>query len=243
MNEQVRYDTLEGEAELEKAFRTVTSVGAESITAGAATLLTIGHGAAALPDREYVLALLDIVNRNLAVHGQEVSDVLTEEAANALARRIAEHSPKEGPIVSMYGKRLNSVVSLLDEIRADPATAARRHGPEWRKTTAKRVLSYPTGEVDDNGSPVHVSVIRDVDATYAHVFGLLTKPTFHGQLRRCALCGRFFLFDGSKSGRPPVYCPDNDSCSQEADRRKALKRMRDLRPSSRARRRIPAKQK
>lgn len=244
MNEHFRYTSPEGETELETAFRTVTSVGSESLQADAATFLTIGHGAVALPDREYVLALLRIVNYNLAAWGQEESDVLTEAAANALQRRAAEGFPAEGPIVSMYGKRLNSLVSLLDEIRADPARAAKRHGLAWRRATARKVLSYPTGELDDAGAPIHISVICDTEATYAYILALLTKPAFQGHLRRCALCGRFFLFDGSKSGRPPVYCPDNDQCSQEADRRKALERMRGRRPSAtKTRRRAPAKQK
>lgn len=224
------YSAREGREALERAFSVVMSAADESTRASAAKFLTLGRGAVARPDREYALALLDIVNYNL-------TESARSEALEAMRRG------ERDAFTSMAEDHLEWYVTRLDHIRKNPAAAARHYAKEWDRTSEGRVLSIPQFEHTTEGfRPVYRTVILKVEAAYAHVLRLLASPPLCNQLRRCELpcCGRFFLYVADRAGPPPTYCIDNDGrCSEEAKRQKALARVREFRRRKRTTARRP----
>ena len=214
---------------LEQAFGTVMRVASRAAAVSPATLMGMGHGIAVHPDRDYVIALLDIVNYNAA-----------PASGQAYWKALARAEREQQAFTSLDPTRRNQIVKLLEDIRSDPEKAAREHADEWHRATEGRVLSMPRFELTPAGfEATYRSVFLDVEAVWAHTMRLLAAPPFSGQLRRCELpsCGRFFLFVPERPGPPPLYCIDNSgACSKEAARLKTMARVRKHRAGKAARR-------
>jgi hypothetical protein len=209
-------DSSEEQKAVVDAVATIMKVASRPTRAGDASRFLVTGGVAALPDRQYVEELLEIVNYNLHESNAAALVLSGAKAAGTFFPRAV----------------LDPLIELLDQIREDPKTVAAQHANRWREILKGRVITIPA----DHPSADDRTLILGDAAAWTHVLKVLTQQPLCDELCRCALptCGRFFLYAYDRSGPPPIYCNhEGATCAANAKRQKTRDRVAAKRAATR----------